>query len=112
MAELKERLLRLEALLNSTKRGNNTLNLSSAYLEQSAPNPVRGSATIRYYLPPNVSAMLVFSDAKGRVVKSLDLRQGSTEVTLNSSQWAAGAYTYTLYVGGQSVDSKKILIAR
>jgi hypothetical protein len=113
VVELKERLLRLEAsLLNSTHRGNNTLNLSSAYLEQSAPNPVHGSTTIRYYLPPNVSATLVFTDAKGRLVKSLALSQGSTQVRLNSGQWAAGAYTYTLYVGGQSVDSKQILIAR
>lgn len=105
----------LKSLLKQITNGGNTasVNLSSSYLEQSFPNPSKGSALIRYHVPINASATIMVTDMKGSVVKSVALNsQGSGQINMNTETLAAGAYDYTLYVNGRKVDAKRMLIAR
>jgi len=96
---------------NANNSTNTTLNLSCAYLEQSTPNPSNGNAVIRYHIPGNSSATLVFTDMKGSVIKSLAVSKGNGQVALNTQTLAASSYSYTLYENGRQVDSKQMLIA-
>ncbi len=88
--------------------------LSSDYLEQNIPNPAGGSTIIRYHISRNASsAQLVFTDASGKIIKSIALNSKSSgQVSLNSKSLAAGTYTYSLLIDGKQVDSKQLLITR
>lgn len=112
LAVLQERVTKLEALI--TGNFNNSFNLSSAYLEQSTPNPTASATLIRYYIPQNSgTAYIVFTDLKGAIMKSINVNgKGSGQLTVTVAAWTAGTYTYTLYIGGTQTDSKKLVIAR
>lgn len=65
------RLQNLEALITSNNNAM-SMNVSSAYLEQNAPNPSRSNAIIRYGIPDgSTSARLNLTNSKGQVLKTL-----------------------------------------
>jgi trimeric autotransporter adhesin len=114
--QLKKELTELRQMVLELKNAvtNSSSNLSSAYLEQSTPNPTSGIALIRYYIPQNTSAThLVFTDIKGAIIKSITLNnKGAGQLSVNTAAWTVGTYTYTLYINGTQADSKKLVIAR
>ena len=81
-------------------------------MEQSVPNPSNGFATIRYHISGNAKSMIVINDMKGRIVKSVELSNGDGQVVLDNKSLASGAYSYSLFVGGKKVDTKKMIIER
>jgi hypothetical protein len=91
-----------------------SVTVTSAYLEQNSPNPVNGSTVIRYSIPETSTlARLVLTNAKGQVVKAVSLGNGGAgQVNLTTSMLATGIYTYSFWVGGKQVDSKRLVIAR
>jgi hypothetical protein len=91
-----------------------SVNVTSAYLEQNTPNPVRGSTIIRYHIPENAaSARLVISNSKGQMVKTVSLNnRGAGQVNLSTSLFAPGTYQYTLYVDGKQAGTKRLIISR
>ena len=109
---LKERLTKLEALL--AKGGTGGVSVSSAYVDQSNPNPVSGTAIIRYQIPAtSVSARLTITNAKGQLVKTINLNnKGAGQVTINASTLATGTYNYTLWVDGNQADTKRLVVIR
>lgn len=111
IAELKARIEKLEALLT---KANGSVSISSAYLENPVPNPSKGATLIRYGLPEGSSfAKLTLLNAKGQVLKELSLfGRGTGHVTLNTVNLSAGTYTYTLWIDGQQIASKQLVIAR
>ena len=118
--ELEKKVAALEELVTKMSKGqgisnasNTSLSLSSAYLEQSAPNPSDGIAVVRYYIPENAgSAKLIFTNIKGSIIKSVNVSRGKGQVTLNNNAMAAGSYTYTLYVDNALADSRQMIISR
>jgi len=83
------------------------------YLEQNTPNPVSSTTFIKYHIPETVtSAVLNITNAKGQLVKTMNLSKGTGQVNLNSAELASGTYNYTLYVDGKQVDSKRLVVAR
>jgi hypothetical protein len=113
---LKEEVAELRKMVLELKNGalNNGSDLSSAYLQQSTPNPTSTSALIRYYIPQNITAAnIVFTDIKGAIIKSITVsNKGTGQLTINTAAWNAGTYTYTLYINGTQTDSRKLVIAR
>jgi trimeric autotransporter adhesin len=109
VAELKAMVTRLA---NGQPVTGNTQ--SSSYLEQNKPNPVRGTTTIRYYVPEiSNSAKLIFSNQKGQVVKTFSLgNRGAGQININTTTLAAGTYNYTLYVDGKQADTKRLIVDR
>jgi hypothetical protein len=93
---------------------NTSINLSGASLEQNVPNPNNGSTAIRYHLPQGTSnAQIVITNMKGQVLKSIALNsRGNGQVTLTAGILPAGSYTYTLYVEGTPIETKKMLIIK
>jgi hypothetical protein len=111
LSDVKGRLAKLEALI--INKGNNTITLTSAYLEQNTPNPVYGITTIRYRVPEtSTSARLTLINAKGQVVRTEILsNRGTGILNINTNSLAAGTYNYTLYVDGKQADTKRLIIA-
>ena len=103
-------------LLNSqpVTTNNTNVNITGAYLEQSTPNPSRGSALIRYHLPQGTaSAQVVVTNSKGQVLKTIALNsRGDGQVSLQGSSLPAGTYTYSLWIEGRQADTKQMIIVR
>jgi len=122
--ELEQRIQKLEALLlnneesmlnnKADKKGNETIYLSSARLEQNNPNPSRTSTTIRYFLPNEISgASIVISDMKGKTIKTISLNaKGIGQININTGLLASGTYSYTLLVDGKKVDTRLMVVGK
>jgi hypothetical protein len=108
--EFEQRLQKLEAML----KNNNAVTVTSAYLEQNSPNPVSGTTSIRYHIPEtSTSARLTLTNAKGQVVKTINLSsRGAGLVNLTTSMLAAGTYNYTLHVDGKQAGTKRLIIIK
>jgi trimeric autotransporter adhesin len=114
--QVKQELAELRQMVLELKKGNSNegSNTFKAYLEGSTPNPVGDAALIRYYIPQSSgTAHIVITDIKGANIKSITLsNKGAGQLSVNTTTWTAGIYTYTLYINGAQADSKKLVIAR
>jgi hypothetical protein len=112
---LEEKIQTLEtSQLNRSGHNDLMVNISSAYLEQSIPNPTGSAAIIRYFIPQGSStAQLLLTNIKGQILKQVALNgKGPGQVTLNVATLTAGTYTYSLWVDGAQTDSRKLVVAR
>ncbi|HUM45761.1 MAG TPA: tail fiber domain-containing protein [Chitinophagales bacterium] len=92
----------------------NSLDQSTARLEQNIPNPAKNTTTIGFYIPANTGeAMLMITDGHGRIVNQFnDLRMQQTHVEVSTLQLLPSVYSYSLYVDGKAVDTKQMVITR
>jgi hypothetical protein len=75
------------------------------------PNPARGSTTIRYHIASD-NASISITDMTGIVLKTIILNRGSKQVALDTWNLAPGIYNYTLYVEGQRINTKRMVVTR
>jgi len=89
-----------------------TVDLSTASLEQNAPNPFNSSTVIRYHISASVSnAQIMVTNARGNTIKTFALNnKGAGSVTIQAGELAAGSYYYTLIIDGKKVDSKQMIL--
>lgn len=120
ISELEARLSKLEAMMagqpvvngqQSTTGNVQSAVISSALLEQNAPNPFSNTTTIGYYLPANIaSAKIIITDKNGKTLKELNVSgKGKRSLTVDASTLANGAYQYALYVNNKLIDAKQML---
>lgn len=111
---LEARVSKLEQMMNASYSKPEVMSLSSASLEQNAPNPFGSSTRIGYQLPEAYSsARIVITDEKGVVMKQINLdTKGKGNISIDASALLPGTYLYTLYVDGKRVDTKKMLSAK
>lgn len=98
--------------LNNSTSNNIDVDLTSdIVLYQNTPNPFGESTIIKYYLPSNITtAVMNFMDETGRKIKEVQLTQtGDGQITINAQDLASGIYTYSLYVNGQNVQTRRML---
>ena len=83
-------------------------------LEQNAPNPFNGETQIQYYLPEiTKSAQLRIADAKGQLLKILDIQDtGEGQLTLTTSDLPSGSYQYTLVIDGKVFSTKQMVLTK
>lgn len=122
MKQLKQEMVSIRALLtgnyNQDKAAQNesksAVVLQKDYLLQNAPNPFHATTTIRYELPENsTDALLQITDIQGNLIKTISLKnQPQGQIELHKGTLAAGIYTYSLFVNGQRIDSKKMLLTK
>jgi trimeric autotransporter adhesin len=86
-------------------------NSNQPILFQNEPNPFDGSTLIRYFIPENINnAYVVFYDEVGKEVNRNTIKEkGFGKIEVNTENLAAGIYTYSIYVDGKSMDTKKML---
>ncbi|MEP6464728.1 MAG: FlgD immunoglobulin-like domain containing protein [Parafilimonas sp.] len=117
-AGLEQRLAKLEAMMNmqqsTTSNQSQTINISSASIDQNAPNPFNSNTIIRYYLPSQISnAQIVITNADGASVKTITLsNKGAGQVNITAGTLSSGSYFYSLLVDGKKVDTKQMILAK
>jgi hypothetical protein len=114
--ELRQRLSKIEAMLSGTTNEINTTTttLTSATLQQNAPNPFTEATNIRYFIPEGTkSASLQVMDQNGRVIKSIPIQAtGEGQVTLQANLLSAGTYSYALILDGQVMETKQMVLTK
>ena len=92
------------------KNANST---ARASLEQNAPNPFNQNTVINYYVPQNAGkAFINITDINGRLIRTVTAVKGNGKITIEKGQLNSGTYMYSLYVDGNAVTSKQMILAR
>lgn len=105
---LKATVEELKSLLNK----NVNAYVSGASLDVPVPNPSKGSATVRYNVPAGaISAKLILVNMSGQVMKEVSLAGGAGQVNLSVSNLATGIYPCSLWVNGQQVATKQMVVS-
>ncbi|MBI3502148.1 MAG: tail fiber domain-containing protein [Bacteroidetes bacterium] len=100
---------------SNTEQGNSTniheLELANtAVLFQNSPNPFGDGTTIKYFVPDNANAQVVFYDEFGNQLKTYKVEEkGMGQLNIASENLANGMYSYSLVVNGKITDTKKML---
>jgi len=83
-------------------------------LSQSAPNPARGTALVRYALPKAASVTLSIFDLQGRKIVTVLSHQrqapGPHQISIQTASWRPGCYLYRLDAGGMSATRKMVIL--
>lgn len=111
--ELKKRLDKLEAIVNSSSNTNKSLP-GSLQLEQNIPNPFARTTTISYIVPPGIQkAELLISDYGGKLIRTIPISNtGKGTVQIDASLFANGTYNYTIVCDGKAIETKKMIVMR
>ena len=83
-------------------------------LEQNSPNPFYEQTVIKYYIPSVArTATMTITDMKGSPIKSVNLAgTGLGTVTINANELPVGTYIYTLFIDGNQVESKQMILVK
>ncbi|WP_055443500.1 T9SS type A sorting domain-containing protein [Lacinutrix himadriensis] len=88
------------------------LDESNIRLNQNIPNPFTANTTIEYFIPMKYNtANIQVVSALGQVVYDIPINQfGEGFVTLSKNNMQSAVYFYTLYVDGQKIASKRLVV--
>jgi hypothetical protein len=83
---------------------------NSAVLYQNTPNPFGEGTTIKYFVPDNANAKIVFYDNYGNQIKTYNIAEnGMGQLNVEASNLSAGMYSYSLIISGKIIDTKKMI---
>jgi hypothetical protein len=84
-------------------------------LEQNYPNPFNASTNIKFNLHKAAHVKLVVTDLLGREVETLinsKLPQGENTFLWYANNCASGIYFYSMYIDGQLMETKKMILSK
>jgi hypothetical protein len=119
LAQLEQMVQRLEGIvLPEGEEEPGTFNgeeesTSNGQLLQNQPNPFDEVSTIRYRLPERAQgAELRIVNQQGQLVRRFRLDSNGKEgqIQLQAGTLAAGTYSYSLFVNGQRLDTKQLIL--
>lgn len=111
--DLRTQVATLSQTVDLLKKGTVVANASSASINQNFPNPFTKSTVISFSIPQGSSANIIVSQTgSGKVLKSIPVFSGSSQLTFDGASLSAGSYTYSLYIDGKKIDSKQMIINR
>jgi len=88
----------------------------SPVLYQNIPNPFNniGGTKIRYFVPDNMnSPMIVFFDEFGSKLQTFAITEtGMGELDVTASNLVSGIYSYSLFINGKVVDTKRMVFQK
>ena len=85
----------------------------NATLHQNTPNPFTAQTEIRFSLPNDAPQSYIYIfDMNGRMQKQIPVNPGQQSVTINGYELSAGIYLYSLVVGGQEIDTKRMILSK
>lgn len=89
----------------------NLRNAEEPTLGQNIPNPFEYQTRIPLFLPNSISkAELIFYGNDGKILQNILVAdRGTVQVEVNADALAAGIYSYTLFVDGRPVDTKRMI---
>ena len=88
--------------------------LANAFLYQNTPNPFNTSTEIKYFLPEgSTNAYIYVFNLQGGLLLSYPLTvNGFSSVIINGSELNAGMYIYSLVIGGQQAETKRMILTK
>lgn len=89
-----------------------TLDDNEVILFQNQPNPFDVNTTIRYFIPENATgaAFIIFNDVYGQEIRKVEITmKGFGSINANTENLSSGIYTYSLYIDGKVIDTKKMI---
>jgi hypothetical protein len=90
-----------------------TSSKTKAVLYQNTPNPFTVQTEIRFSLPENAkNAYIYIFDMQGKMQKQIAVDPSMQSVTINGYELQAGIYLYSLVVGGQEIDTKRMFLSK
>ncbi len=99
-----------------TEIKNNTTAITENFiLYQNYPNPFNPKTIINYELRKTDYVILKVTDINGREIKTLVSKkqnEGKYEVEFNGSELTSGIYFYSLFIDGEIIDTKKMILIR
>ncbi len=119
VSDLEERLARLEQMVATGNGNQNYLTLDgepastdAATLLQNTPNPFTTVTAIDYRIPENArNAELRITDVAGKVLRNQEIDQrGDVQTILDAAALSPGTYIYSLWVDGELIGSKKMVV--
>lgn len=87
---------------------------SQPLLGQNIPNPFENSTVIPFRIPQNCAdASIVFIEVStGKIVRAIPVSCGETQLNIEAGMLSAGTYSYSLYVDGNIIATKQMVIAK
>jgi len=112
--QLRSELEELKQSVNQYTKLSSAASLGKTTLGQNYPNPFTKSTSISFSIPlESISAKIVITQTgSGKIIQTLPVSRGTSQLTLDAASLATGAYAYTLYVDGKKVDTKQMVIIR
>ncbi|NNE14529.1 MAG: T9SS type A sorting domain-containing protein [Saprospiraceae bacterium] len=85
-----------------------------ASLEQNSPNPFNGVTRISYIIPTDANnASIEIYDFNGKMIKTMAVdHTGEGVLNVRAEDIPSGTYSYRLIVDGQTIGTKKMVIAQ
>jgi hypothetical protein len=114
LADLEETLERVVQHVELPAETESPVVLTDARLGQNEPNPSLGTTRIPFTIPTSArSATLRVTASNGQLIKEIAIDQrGQGQLTLQTGQLSPAAYQYTLWIDGQAVATKQMLIQK
>ncbi len=86
---------------------------TQAVLYQNSPNPFTAQTEIRFSLPADApQAYIYIFDMTGKMQKQIPVDANQQSITINGYELQAGIYLYSLVVGGQEIDTKRMILLK
>ncbi len=85
-----------------------------ALLAQNHPNPFRENTLVDYFVPANVqNAHIQVTSVDGKVLGQVKITEmGKGQVTIQSKNYPAGTYFYSLVLDGQVMETMRMVLTR
>lgn len=79
-------------------------------LNQNVPNPFAEQTVISYNIPAKANfAQILFYNINGQLIKAVDIKdKGQGRLNVFANDLSSGTYSYSLYVDGKLMDTKKM----
>lgn len=106
---LETQLQMLSKRLNSIQKIDN-----NGYLKQNIPNPISNRTTIEYgILKANGPSYLLITDLTGKQILKVNLiNETNGKLDLDTTPLISGLYLYSLIIGNDVIDTKKMVIQK
>lgn len=99
-----------------TSVGNETGMVKDFSLSQNYPNPFNPVTTINFTLPKAGTVSLKIYDVTGtevmNVINNEQISAGTKSQFIDASGLSSGIYFYSLYIDGQKIDTKKMMLVK
>lgn len=102
---------------SNTRRSASTTDIESSIansrnvLYQNTPNPFKEQTVIRFKLADDVqNASICIFDMAGKTLKNIPVSSGMESVSIGGYELGEGMFLYSLFVNGQEIDTKKMVI--
>jgi len=114
IVSLNETIVNCCGTYNPKSTNVNEINSLNASLFQNVPNPFTETTLIKYVIPePFESASIIIHNLNGVEIKSFTVTEsGVGNITISGSELNPGMYLYTLIVGNEIIDTKRMILTQ